>query len=140
MPVFPDVGSMIVPPGFSLPERSASSIIARAMRSLIDPPGLARSDFIHTSARSPNSRLILIVGVLPMVSRIFAAFMGEAPSLCGAQIGWFEAFCKAQLREPPGPQENDRDRANAARDHCGDRADHCAKETGFRLSELVGSG
>ena len=40
---------MIVPPGFSTPRRSASSIIASAMRSLIEPPGLARSDLIHTS-------------------------------------------------------------------------------------------
>src|SRR5690348_18120922 len=49
--------------------RSASSIIASAMRSLIDPPGLARSDFIHTSARSPNRRLMRMWGVLPIVSR-----------------------------------------------------------------------
>ena len=44
------VGSMIVPPGFSLPERSASSTIDSAIRSLIEAPGLARSCLIHTSA------------------------------------------------------------------------------------------
>src|SRR6478735_12573907 len=123
MPVLPLVGSMIVPPGLSLPDRSASSIIASAMRSLIDPPGFARSDFIQTSARSPNSRLMRMCGVLPIVSRILAAFMRfELLLLCGAQIGWFEAFCKAQLREPPRPQKNNRDRAKSASDYSGNGA------------------
>ena len=40
MPVLPDVPSMIVPPGFSFPARSASSIIWIAIRSLIEFPGL----------------------------------------------------------------------------------------------------
>jgi hypothetical protein len=43
MPVFPEVGSMIVPPGASAPDRSAPSTIASAMRSLIEPPGVLRS-------------------------------------------------------------------------------------------------
>src|SRR6185436_689131 len=74
MPVLPEVGSMIVPPGCSLPERSASSIIDSAIRSLIEAPGLDRSDLIQTSA-SPNRRLTLMCGVLPMVSQMLAAFM-----------------------------------------------------------------
>ena len=37
----------MVPPGCSAPLRSASSIIASAMRSLIEPPGLPRSDLIQ---------------------------------------------------------------------------------------------
>jgi hypothetical protein len=45
IPVFPDVGSMIVVSRLITPRRSASSIIASPMRSLIDPPGLARSSF-----------------------------------------------------------------------------------------------
>jgi hypothetical protein len=49
IPVLPDVGSTIVPPFFSTPRRSASSIIAMPMRSLIDPPGFARSSLSHTS-------------------------------------------------------------------------------------------
>ena len=49
MPVLPLVGSMIVPPGLSAPDFSASSIMARPMRSLIDPPGFARSFFTQTS-------------------------------------------------------------------------------------------
>ena len=48
--MLPDVGSMIVPPGLSLPVASASSIIDSAMRSLIEPPGFARSDLIQTLA------------------------------------------------------------------------------------------
>ena len=71
---------MIVPPGFSAPRFSASSIIASAMRSLIEPPGLARSDLIQTSA-SPNSRLMRMCGVLPMVARMLSAFIVEPP--CG---------------------------------------------------------
>ena len=39
---------MMVPPGFSAPLRSASSTIDSAIRSLIEPPGLLRSDLIHT--------------------------------------------------------------------------------------------
>ena len=75
MPVLPLVGSTIVPPGFSLPEASASSIIARAIRSLIDPPGLERSDFSQTWALSPKIRLTRICGVLPMVWRTLAAMV-----------------------------------------------------------------
>ena len=41
---------MIVPPGFSLPARSASSIIRTAMRSLIELPGLNVSSLMSTSA------------------------------------------------------------------------------------------
>ena len=39
------VASMTVWPGFSAPERSASSMTARAMRSLTDPIGLKASTF-----------------------------------------------------------------------------------------------
>ncbi len=40
VPVLPEVGSTIVPPGLSLPSRSAASISATATRSLIEPPGI----------------------------------------------------------------------------------------------------
>ncbi len=43
--MLPEVGSTIVAPGFSAPDASAASTIATAMRSLIEPPGLARSLF-----------------------------------------------------------------------------------------------
>ena len=51
MPVLPDVGSRIVCPGSIAPRASASSIIARATRSLTEPVGLALSSFaqIRTS-------------------------------------------------------------------------------------------
>src|SRR5678815_5593367 len=78
MPVLPLVGSTIEPPLRSLPERSASSIIESAIRSLIEPPGLERSDLLQTSA-PPNSRFIRICGVLPIVSQMLAAFMSLSP-------------------------------------------------------------
>ena len=48
MPVLPEVPSMMVPPGFSSPARSASSIILTAMRSLIELPGLKVSSLTST--------------------------------------------------------------------------------------------
>src|SRR5512141_631639 len=82
MPVLPEVGSTIVPPGFSRPSRSAASTIASPIRSLIDPPGLARSDLIHTSASGPNSRLTRTCGVLPMVSSMVRARMANLRWCC----------------------------------------------------------
>src|SRR5215212_12216681 len=78
IPVLPDVGSMIVPPFFNTPRRSASSIIAMPMRSLIDPPGFARSSLIHTSfpGNSEYRRLRRTCGVLPIVSRMLLTRMG----------------------------------------------------------------
>src|SRR5690349_23244458 len=111
---------MIVPPGLSFPVRSASSIIDSAIRSLIDPPGFALSDFIQTSARSPNRRLIRMCGVLPMVSRTLAAFMPLCLLQWGCgQIGCVEAFCKAQLGEPPRPQNDDADCPETTDDEIG---------------------
>ena len=77
--MLPEVGSMIVAPGLSAPLFSAASIIDSAMRSLIEPPGLARSDLIHTWCVSPNRRLMRMCGVLPMVARMLSAFMGIRP-------------------------------------------------------------
>src|SRR6266568_1633094 len=53
-PVFPDVGSMIVPPGRSAPEASAASTIRSAIRSLTDPPGLMYSTLASTAGASPR--------------------------------------------------------------------------------------
>src|SRR3954451_8605182 len=76
MPVLPEVGSTIVLPGPMTPRRSASSIIERPMRALIEPPGVARSAFIHTSTcgRCAYRRLMRMWGVFPIVSRMLAAF------------------------------------------------------------------
>ena len=54
-PVLPEVGSTIVPPGFSFPSRSAASIIARPIRSLTEPPGFRYSSFARMRAR-PSRR------------------------------------------------------------------------------------
>ena len=72
MPVLPEVPSTIVPPGFSSPARSASSIIFTAMRSLIELPGLNVSSLASTVA-SVTPRVIALMrtsGVCPMVSRM----------------------------------------------------------------------
>src|SRR5262245_44196923 len=72
MPVLPDVPSTIVPPGLSLPVRSASSIIFTAIRSLIELPGLNVSSLMRTVA-SVTSRVIALtrtIGVWPMASRM----------------------------------------------------------------------
>src|SRR5215204_2451688 len=71
MPVFPLVGSTIVEPGFSLPSRSAVSIILEQIRSFTDPPGLNASNFAQTSASSlPGKLLSLRTGVEPIRSRM----------------------------------------------------------------------
>src|SRR5271157_4856484 len=50
MPVFPAVASMTVPPGFSLPSRSARSIKPMAARSFTLPPGFKYSSLAKISA------------------------------------------------------------------------------------------
>ncbi len=52
MPVFPDVGSMMVAPGASLPSFSASSIMALATLSFTEPAGLKYSSFAYILALS----------------------------------------------------------------------------------------
>ena len=67
MPVLPDVGSRIVWPGAIAPRSSASSIIARATRSLTEPVGLCDSSLAQM--RTPGlgeSRLSSTSGVLPI--------------------------------------------------------------------------
>src|SRR3954469_22596469 len=68
-PVLPDVGSTIVPPGFSFPSCSAFSIIARPMRSLTEPPGFKYSSFASSlgCTRRPSAASRTI-GVLPTSS------------------------------------------------------------------------
>ncbi len=69
--MLPDVGSTIVPPGFSFPSASAFSIIARPMRSFTDPPGFRYSSFASTVGctwrPTESSRTI---GVFPTSSRM----------------------------------------------------------------------
>ena len=54
IPVFPDVGSMIVEPGFNFPSLSACSIISFAILSFTDPAGLKYSSFASSLDLSPN--------------------------------------------------------------------------------------
>src|SRR4029078_700235 len=69
-PVLPEVGSTIVPPGWSSPEASAASIIRAAIRSFTEPPGLRYSTFASTSGVAAPSggsgvRFRRTRGVLP---------------------------------------------------------------------------
>src|SRR5699024_1033652 len=83
-PVLPEVGSTTVPPLESLPSASARSIIFRAMRSLMDPPGLRNSHLTRiVGVRSDPIELSLTNGVLPMRSRIVSGYLGAA------DVGWF---------------------------------------------------
>src|SRR5258707_12345154 len=74
MPVLPEVPSMIVPPGFSRPARSASSIILTAIRSLIELPGLKVSILASTVPFTTPFviRLRRTIGVPPIASRMSA--------------------------------------------------------------------
>ncbi len=67
MPVLPEVASMMVLPGCSSPEISACSIIHRAVRSLIEPPGLLPSSLAQISTFGFGFNLRMrINGVLPI--------------------------------------------------------------------------
>src|SRR4051812_27511674 len=72
MPVLPEVPSMIVPPGFSFPARSASSIIWIAMRSFAELPGLKVSTLAYTVPLITPlvMRLMRTIGVWPTASRM----------------------------------------------------------------------
>src|SRR4051794_35739185 len=77
MPVLPEVGSTIVAPSLSRPRCSASSIIARAMRSLTLPAGLCDSSLATISAApSGTRRRRATIGVLPTSSRALEAMPG----------------------------------------------------------------
>ena len=78
--MLPDVGSMIVPPGFSSPARSAASIIGSPIRSLTEPPGFSISSLARmsgcrpTGPRSRVTRVSRTSGVPPTRSRIVSAY------------------------------------------------------------------
>ena len=70
VPVLPEVGSTIVPPGLSFPSRSAASIIVIPIRSLIDPPGFRYSSLTTTVADPEGTiRWSRTSGVWPTSSR-----------------------------------------------------------------------
>ncbi len=81
MPVFPDVPSMIIPPGFNLPSFSATSTIFKAIRSLIELPGLKYSTFAKiVQGKSLVILFNLIRGVLPIVSKML---LSHIKHICG---------------------------------------------------------
>src|SRR4051812_41936214 len=72
----------MVPPGFSRPRCSASSMIFTAMRSFEEPPGFRYSTFARIVASTPAvTRLRRTSGVSPMVSRIVRAYFMTLPSI-----------------------------------------------------------
>src|SRR5215208_5638546 len=84
VPVLPEVGSTIVPPGFSFPSRSAASTIVIAIRSLIEPPGLRNSSFPSTVAASSGTTFWRRTsGVLPTSSSNVGYSRGMGRTLDG---------------------------------------------------------
>ena len=70
-PVFPDVPSIIVPPGLSKPFLSASNTILIPILSLTEFPGLNVSYFAYTGQGKSFTILFnLTIGVLPIVSEM----------------------------------------------------------------------
>src|SRR3954451_3310486 len=82
MPVLPDVGSMITESLLRMPRCSASSIMATPMRSLMLPPGFARSILVQTVTRGSNSLLLRTCGVLPPVSTPLSKITWTVPFPC----------------------------------------------------------
>src|SRR5665811_2023759 len=93
IPVLPEVGSTTTEPGPRIPRASASWIIESAIRSLMLPPGLARSSLIQTSTRGSKRRLIRTWGVSPIVARMESAFIGWSPS--DDEVGVLEPIADA---------------------------------------------
>ena len=56
MPVFPEVGSRIVDPGWSSPSFSAWATMKNAARSLTDPVGFLSSSFAHSRTSAEGDR------------------------------------------------------------------------------------
>ena len=56
IPVFPEVGSMIVQPGLSSPAVSAASIMRLPIRSLTEPPALKYSHFTTEGEKKNNKK------------------------------------------------------------------------------------
>ena len=71
-PVLPLVASTTVWPGFSVPSRSAASMMLIASRSLTEAAGLKNSHFTYIVTSSGARRLILTQGVSPMVSTMLS--------------------------------------------------------------------
>ncbi|MCU1422179.1 MAG: hypothetical protein JWN36_1830 [Microbacteriaceae bacterium] len=91
MPVLPEVGSTMVPPGFSSPSRSAASMMRVAMRSFEEPPGLRYSTLTRMVAATPSVTLLSLTrGVSPTRSMtLLAYFMVPQPTGGACDVtGW----------------------------------------------------
>ena len=92
-PVLPAVASTMVPPGRSLPSRSAASIIERPMRSLIEPPGFWDLELQVQLAGTGIEARTCTSGVLPIRSstagRLVASIRGSERfgRNCGQGLG-----------------------------------------------------
>src|SRR4051794_9251866 len=91
MPVFPLVGSTIVPPGCKAPLASAASTMRTAIRSFTEPPGLRYSSFASTrGASGPRSRVTELSrtrGVLPTRSTAGSAYCPGGLLVPGRPVG-----------------------------------------------------
>src|ERR1043166_6479210 len=84
VPVLPEVGSTIVPPGRKSPACSAASIMASPMRSLTEPPGLRNSTLATIGVRvSAPSRDRRTSGVRPTASRMVSRISPGTPGAYG---------------------------------------------------------
>src|SRR5215217_6744217 len=98
VPVLPEVGSMIVPPGLSRPSASAASTIFIATRSLIEPPGLKYSTLATTCGFRPAAiRDSRTSGVSPTVSRMDPLMSAEAAMSRTIRAGSSRAACGPDL-------------------------------------------
>ena len=68
VPVFPDVGSISVAPGFSLPSFSASTTIRRATLSLMLPPGLKYSHFTSVISHAVQQHTYALLALVTKIS------------------------------------------------------------------------
>src|SRR6187200_452042 len=98
-PVFPLVGSTMVPPGASFPSLSACSIMRRPIRSFTLPPGFRNSSLARSvGSTSRESRWRRTSGVFPTRSRT----VGWSPA-----IGRNDKACASVPEVAPG-REDDR--------------------------------
>src|SRR3954470_16384719 len=113
MPVLPEVESMIVFPGASLPDLMPSWIILSAGRSLTEPPGLKPSSLakILTAGEMPAAILrISSSGVSPISSRTDSIFFGSLKRSVASQRAAEGLAIKCSgKRLPAGDRGNDRD-------------------------------
>src|ERR687887_860384 len=100
--VSPDVGSMIVPPGFKRPARSAASIIRRPMRSLTLPPGFSISSLARIVGLTPAVTLRRRTsGVPPIASRKLSRYLMSEGLSCSPdlRLGQLQAEDSARVAE-----------------------------------------